>query len=162
MKRTCVYAGSFDPVTLGHEDIIRRAATLCDRLIVTVMVNPAKQGCFTKEERIALLEKVTQGLPNVEIDAWDGLMVDYVQRVGADYVVRGVRGVSDLESESNLAQINARLMPGLETVFLLTRPELGCVSSSAVREAAHFGADYSSFVPARILDDLKEHFDRCK
>lgn len=162
MKRTCVYAGSFDPVTLGHEDIIRRAAALCDRLIVTVMVNPAKQGCFTKEERIALLEKVTQSLPNVEIDAWDGLMVDYVQRVGADFVVRGVRGVSDLESESNLAQINARLMPGLETVFLLTRPELGCVSSSAVREAAHFGADYSSFVPACILDDLKEYFDRCK
>ncbi len=160
MARVCVYAGSFDPVTVGHEDIIRRAAALCDRLLVTVMYNPAKKSCFTVAERLELLTKVTKDMPNVEVDAWDGLMVDYVRKMGADFVVRGIRGVSDLESETNLAQINARLLPGLETVFLTTKPELGCVSSSAVREAALFGADYSSFVPERILADVKAHFDQ--
>lgn len=160
MERVCVFAGSFDPVTVGHEDIIRRAAKLCDRLLVTVMYNPGKTGCFTVAQRVELLSRVTADIPNVEVDAWDGLMVDYVRKMGAGFVVRGIRGVGDLESESTLAQINARLLPGLETVFLLTKPELGCVSSSAVREAALFGADYSSFVPACILADVKAHFDQ--
>lgn len=162
MERICVYAGSFDPVTVGHEDIIRRAAKLCDRLLVTIMYNPNKTGCFTVGERLELLSAVTKSIPNVEVDAWDGLMVDYVRKMGANFVVRGIRGVVDLESESNLAQVNARLMPGLETIFLMTRPELGCVSSSVVREAALFGADYSSFVPASILADVKAHFDHKK
>lgn len=160
MERICVYAGSFDPVTLGHEDIIRRAAKLCDRLLVTVMHNPAKTGCFTVAERVAMLKKVTQDIPQVTVEAWDGLLVDYVRQRGANFVVRGVRGVADLESESTLAQINARLLPGLETILLLTRPELGCISSSAVREAAHFGADYSGFVPACVLADIQAHFDQ--
>lgn len=159
MKRTCVYAGSFDPVTVGHEDIIRRAAALCDQLYVTVMYNLNKQGCFTVAERQKMLSRVTENLPNVQVDAWDGLMVDYVRKVGADFVIRGIRGVGDLESETNLAQINERLMPGLETVFLITRPELACVSSSAVREAALFGADFSSFVPACVYADVKAHFN---
>ncbi len=160
MARTCVFAGSFDPVTVGHLDIIRRAAKLCDRLLVTVMYNPAKQGCFTVEDRLDFLARATVDIPHVEVDAWDGLMVDYVRKMGADFVVRGVRGVSDLESETNLAQINRRLLPGLETVFLPTKPELACVSSSAVREAAFFGADFSSFVPACILVDVKNHFNK--
>ena len=160
MERVCVFAGSFDPVTVGHEDIIRRAAKLCDRLLVTVMYNPGKTGCFPVAQRVELLSRVTADIPNVEVDAWEGLMVDYVRKMGAGFVVRGIRGVGDLESESTLAQINARLLPGLETVFLLTKPELGCVSSSAVREAALFGADYSSFVPACILADVKAHFDQ--
>lgn len=159
MERICVYAGSFDPVTVGHEDIIRRAAKLCDRLLVTVMYNPNKKGCFSVADRLDMLSRVTEAIPNVEVDAWDGLMVDYVRKMGANFVVRGVRGVADLESESNLAQVNARLLPGLETVFLMTKPELGCVSSSVVREAALFGADYSSFVPACVLADVKAHFD---
>lgn len=160
MTRIGVYAGSFDPVTRGHEDIIRRAALLCDRLLVTVMYNPNKQGCFSVEQRLALLQKVTSDIPNVKVDAWDGLLVDYVRQASADFVVRGLRGVRDLESERDLAEINARLLPGLETVFLLSKPELGCVSSSAVREAALFGADYSSFVPECILDDLKAYFKK--
>ena len=158
MARVCVYAGSFDPVTVGHEDIIRRAAKMCDRLIVTVMYNINKKGCFTVEQRMELLTKVAAEFPNVEVDAWDGLMVDYVRKVGADFVVRGLRGVRDLESERDLAEINARLCPGLETVFLLAKPEFGCVSSSALREAAAFGADYSSFVPACILEDMQTYF----
>lgn len=158
MSRICIYAGSFDPVTAGHEDIIRRAAKLCDQLIVTVMYNPNKTGCFPVAKRVELLKTVTAGIANVSVDAWDGLLVDYVRKTNAAFVVRGIRGASDLESETNLAQINARLLPGLETVFLPTRPELGCISSSAVREAALFNADYSSFVPACVLEDIKAYF----
>lgn len=158
MKKICVYAGSFDPVTVGHEDVIRRAAALCDELHVVVMVNVSKKGCFDLEERLALLKRVTAELPNVVVDHWQGLMVEYVRKVGAQFVVRGLRGMADFENEQYLAQINARLLPGLETVFLMTKPEHACVSSSAVREAAHFGADYSSFVPACILKEVQAHF----
>ena len=160
MARICVYAGSFDPVTVGHADIIERAAKLCDKLYVTVMYNPSKNGCFPVELRLEMLQKVTADLNNVEVDAWNGLMVDYVRKMNADFVIRGIRGMADLESESNLAQINARLLPGLETIFLMSQPEHTCISSSAVREAALFGADYSSFVPARIYTDAKAYFDQ--
>lgn len=158
MKRICVYAGSFDPVTVGHEDVIRRAAALCDELHVVVMFNVNKKGCFSAEERLALLQRVTAEIPNIVVDTWQGLMVDYVRQAGAQYVVRGLRGMADFESEQHLAQINARLLPGLETVFLMTKPEHACVSSSVVREAAHFGADYSSFVPSCILEEVRAHF----
>lgn len=160
MSRICVYAGSFDPVTVGHADIIERAAKLCDKLYVTVMYNPSKTSCFSVDERMRLLEKATAGIQNVEVDAWSGLMVDYVRKVGASFVIRGIRGMADLESETNLAQLNARLMPGLETVFLTSRPEHACISSSAVREAAVFDADYSSFVPSCIYEEVKSLFDR--
>lgn len=160
MKHIGVYAGSFDPVTVGHEDIIRRAAKLCDKLYVTVMYNINKQGCFTVAQRLEMLTKVTSSIPNVEVTSWDGLMVDYVRKMGADFVVRGIRGMRDLESERDLAELNARLMPGLETIFLLSKPELGCISSSAVREAALFGADYSGFVPKSVIDDIQTHFSK--
>lgn len=158
MERICVYAGSFDPVTVGHLDIICRAAKLCDKLYVTVMHNPGKKGCFTVQQRMELLSKATEGIPHVEVDAWSGLMVDYVRRVGASFVVRGIRGLTDLENETNLAQVNARLLPGLETVLLPTRPEHACVSSSVVREAALFGADYSGFVPSCVYHDIEDLF----
>ena len=160
MERIGVYAGSFDPVTVGHEDIIRRAAKLCDKLYVTVMYNINKQGCFTVDQRVELLSKVTSSIPNVEVTSWDGLMVDYVRKTGANFVVRGIRGMRDLESERDLAELNARLLPGLETIFLLSKPELGCISSSAVREAALFGADYSGFVPKSVIDDIQTHFSK--
>lgn len=162
MAKICVYAGSFDPVTIGHEDIIRRAAKLCDKLYVTAMYNPAKTGCFTVAQRLELLGRVCRGIPNVEVDAWSGLMVDYVRKMDADFVVRGIRGAADLESESTLAQLNARLLPGLETILLMAKPELACISSSAVREAALFDADFSSFVPACIYPDIKAHFNAKK
>ena len=162
MARICVYAGSFDPVTVGHEDIIRRAAKLCDKLYVTVMYNPAKTGCFTVAQRLDLLSRVCRDIPHVEVDAWSGLMVDYVRKMDANFVVRGVRGAADLEAESSLAQINSRLMPGLETVLLMAKPELGWISSSAVREAALFDADFSSFVPTCVYPDIKVHFNAKK
>lgn len=162
MAKICVYAGSFDPVTVGHEDIIRRAAKLCDKLYVTVMYNPAKTGCFTVAQRLEMLSHVCSDIPNVEVDAWSGLMVDYVRKMDADFVVRGVRGAADLESESALAQLNSRLLPGLETILLTAKPELSCISSSAVREAALFDADFSSFVPTCIYPDIKAHFSAKK
>ena len=158
MARTAVYPGSFDPVTVGHLDVIERAATLFDRVIVAVMHNPAKRGCFAVQERLELIRKATAHLPNVETDAWDGLRAEYMRQTGADCVVRGLRAVSDFENEMVMAQVNAQLLPGLETVFLMTKPEHGCVSSSVVREAASFGADVSAFLPAAIAEDVAAHF----
>ncbi len=160
MTRIAVYAGSFDPVTIGHEDIIRRAARICDQLHVAVMHNVAKRGEFSVEERIALLQKAVGDLPDITISRWDGLMVDYVRHVNANFVIRGIRNSRDFESEKDLAELNSRLLPGLETVFLMTKPEYGCISSSAVREAAAFQADYSSFVPFAVLDDIKAHYNK--
>ncbi len=154
MERICVYPGSFDPVTLGHEDVIRRAAMLFDHLYVAVMHNPKKQGCFTLEERMMLLRKMTAELPNVTVDCWDGLMVDYARSRHAVAVVRGLRAVSDFESEMTMSQVNSHLLPEVETIFLMTRPEHSYISSSAVREAAKFGADIRAFVPTHIADDI--------
>ncbi len=154
MERICVYPGSFDPVTLGHEDVIRRAAMLFDHLYVAVMHNPKKHGCFTLEERMMLLRKMTAGLPNVTVDCWDGLMVDYAHARHAVAVVRGLRAVSDFESEMTMSQVNSHLLPNVETIFLMTRPEHSYISSSAVREAAKFGADIRAFVPTYIADDI--------
>lgn len=158
MERICICPGSYDPVTVGHEDVIRRAAALFDRVIVAVMHNPAKRGCFTVEERLVLLRKTFAGAERIEVDAWDGLLVDYVKKTGAAAVVRGLRRVSDFESELNMAQVNASLLPGMETVFLMTRPEHACVSSTVVREAASFGADVSAYVPGAIAADVQAHF----
>lgn len=160
MERMAVYPGSFDPITLGHLDVIERAARLFDRVVVAVMHNPAKKGCFPVAQRLALISKATAHLPNVTVDAWDGLLVEYVQRTGAACVVRGLRGAADFESESVMAQVNRQLLPGLETVFLAARPEHVHVSSSVVREAAGFGADVGGFVPAAIAADVAEHFNK--
>lgn len=156
--RTAVCPGSFDPITVGHVDVIERAAALFDRVVVAVMHNPAKRGCFPVEERLALIRRAVAHLPNVTVDSWDGLTVAYARKIGADCLVRGLRGAGDFQSESLLAQVNERLAPGLETVFLLSKPEHMCVSSSVVREAASFGADISTFVPAAILADVEQHF----
>ena len=154
-ERIAVYPGSFDPATVGHEDMIRRAAAQFDRLIVAVLHNPAKRGFFPVEERVRMLEKITADLPNVTVDRWDGLLVDFVKKTGATAVVRGLRQVSDFETEMTMAQANSRLLPGMETVFLMTRPEQGCISSSVVREIASFGGDVSQFVPARVAEDIR-------
>ena len=153
-ERVAVYPGSFDPATVGHEDMIRRAAALFDRLIVAVLNNPSKRGCFPVEERVRMLGKIVAGLPNVTVARWDGLLVDFVRQQGACAVVRGLRQVSDFETEMTMAQANSRLLPGMETIFLMTRPEQGCISSSVVREIATFGGDVSQFVPGCIAEDV--------
>lgn len=158
MARICVYPGSFDPLTVGHLDVIRRAAALFDGVIVAVLHNPAKRGCFPVAQRLDLIRRAVEGVPGVTVDTWDGLLVDYMRRTGACAVVRGLRAVSDFESEMTMAQVNSQLLPGMETLFLMTKPEHSCISSSVVREAASFGADISAFVPESIADEVARHF----
>lgn len=158
MERTCICPGSYDPITLGHVDVIRRAAQLFDRVIVAVLHNPAKQGCFGVEERLAMIRSACADIPQVQAAAFAGLTVDAVRQTGACAVVRGLRSISDYESEKTMAQLNAELLPGAETVFLMTKPEHGHVSSSAVREIAAFGGDFSAYVPACNVAAIKARF----
>ena len=150
----CVYPGSFDPVTVGHLDLIERASSLFDQVVVAVLHNPAKTGCFTVEERIRLLQKACGHLSNVTFDRFDGLLVDYMHERGAQVVLRGVRGSKDFDSEMVMAQLNHQLAPDVETLFMATRPEHAHISSSAVREIAMFGGDFSPFVPQTIAEDV--------
>ncbi|MGN0778087.1 MAG: pantetheine-phosphate adenylyltransferase [Aristaeellaceae bacterium] len=160
MERICVYPGSFDPITIGHMDVIQRACKLFDRVVVAVLHNPAKRGCFSVQERVQLIGKACADMPQVSVDSFDGLLAAYMRQTGASCVVRGLRAISDFETEQTMAQLNAQLLPGMETVFLMTKPEHGCISSSAVREIAAFGGDVQAYVPAAILLDVQAHFSR--
>ncbi len=160
MERICVYPGSFDPITVGHLDVIRRAAGLFDRVVVAVLRNPGKAGCFPIEERLSMIADACQEMPSVSVDAFDGLLADYMRRTEASAVVRGLRSAADFESEQTMAHLNARLLPGMETVFLAARPEHACVSSSAVREIACFGGDIGQYVPDAILARVRAHFQQ--
>ena len=154
----CLYPGSFDPVTLGHLDIIRRAAAIFDTVVVGVLHNPDKQGLFSVGQRVDMLERACAEIPNVKIIAWPGLLADLTRETGIRAVVRGVRNTADLDSESTMAHINGRLDPGLETLFLPASPERADVSASMVRQLASFGADISSFVPSQVLPDILAAF----
>ena len=158
MERIAVYPGSFDPVTTGHMDLIRRAAVLFDKVYVCVLHSPVKKGCFPVERRVELLRAACAGLPNVTVDADTGLTVDYARRVGACALLRGLRSEKDYQAEEELAQLNRRLAPELETVFLLSAPEHRCVSSSAVRELAGYQGDLTGFVPEEIKEAVLERF----
>ena len=153
-KHCCLYPGSFDPVTLGHLDIIRRAASIFDTVVVGVLHNPDKQGRFSVEDRMDMLKRVCEGIPNVEIIAWPGLLAQLTRESGLRVVVRGVRGIADLDSETTMAHINGQLDPGLETVFLPASPGRADVSASMVRQLAQFGADISNYVPSQVLPDI--------
>ena len=155
MKGLCVYPGSFDPPTIGHLDLIERGARIFPELIVAVLQNPAKKNAFTVEQRMDMLRRACAPLPNVRIDAFGGLLVDYLRKTGAETVLRGVRTVNDFETEFQMAQINRQLFPKVETLLLPASPEEGFISSSAVREIAYFGGDITPFVPAEILEDIK-------
>ena len=152
--KSAIYPGSFDPVTNGHLNIIRRAAGIFDRLTVCVMVNGAKHPMFTPEERVALLQRVTKDLPNVEIEHSDELLADYAKRKQCGVVVKGLRAVSDFEHEFQMALINHKLNPGLDTMFLTTEHQFMYLSSSIVKEMAYYGADLHGFVPDAIIDDV--------
>ena len=154
----CLYPGSFDPVTNGHMDIIRLAAGMFDTLVVGVLHNPEKTGCFPVEKRVALLEKACRGLPNVRVIAYGGLLADLAREQGISTVVRGVRGSADLENEMQMARINRRLCPGLETILLPASPECQEISASLVRQLASFGAELSPFVPQEALPDILAAF----
>jgi pantetheine-phosphate adenylyltransferase len=150
-----LYPGTFDILTHGHLDIIRRAASLFDRLIVCVAQNEAKNPLFTTEERIQMLRETVSELPNVEISAFDGLTVTFAQSVGASVIVRGLRAVSDFEYELMMSLMNKQLAPGIETVFLTASSDQIFLSSSVVREVGRLGGDIDTFVPRPVAEVLR-------
>ena len=152
--RKGIYPGSFDPVTLGHLDIIHRAAELVDELVIAILHNSSKKGLFTTEERIALLKRVTEDIPNIKVISFDGLLVDCAIQYGTKTIIRGLRAVTDFEYELQLAQTNKRLRPDIDTIFLTTNVKYSYLSSSVVREVASYGGDISHFVPEKIIDDV--------
>ena len=162
MERICVYPGSFDPVTTGHMDVIERACRQWDRVIVAVLRNPAKPGCFSVPQRMELLKKACAHLPQVTVASFDGLTVDFVRSCGARTMVRGLRSAQDFDSERSLAHVNEAIAPEIETVFLMCRPEHSHVSSSAVREMASYGAPVTGFVPAALEKEICAGIALCR
>ena len=156
--KTAVYPGSFDPVTLGHLDIIRRSARVFDRLIVGVLCNDAKNPLFSVDERVSMLRELTKDMPNVVVTSFDGLMIDYMKQIDANIVIRGLRAVTDFEYELQIAQVNHVEAPELETIFLTTNLKYSYLSSSVVKEFASYGADISKFVPAQFIDRVYDKF----
>ena len=156
--KTAIYPGSFDPITLGHLNIIKRAAVCFDKLIVCVMVNSEKvnRGLFTEAERVELIRRVVAKLPNVEVDSSSTLIAEYARQKKACTLVKGLRAVSDYENELQMALINRKLNPRLETMFLPSSTKYTYVSSSMVKEMARYGADLSDFVPREIIADIQE------
>ncbi|MCI9118985.1 MAG: pantetheine-phosphate adenylyltransferase [Flavonifractor sp.] len=156
--KTAIYPGSFDPITLGHLNIIKRAAVCFDRLIVCVMVNSEKvnSGLFRPEERAELIRRVVSKLPNVEVDCSDTLLAEYARQRRACTLVKGLRAVSDYENELQMALINRKINPRLETMFLPSSAKYTYVSSSVVKEMARYGADLSDFLPREIIADVNE------
>ena len=159
--KTAIYPGSFDPITLGHLNIIKRAAVCFDKLIVCVMVNSEKvnRGLFTPEERVELIRRVVAKLPNVEADCSSTLIAEYARQKRACTLVKGLRAVSDNENELQMALINRKLNPRLETMFLPSSAKYTYVSSSMVKEMARYGAELSDFVPREIIGDVQRKMD---
>jgi pantetheine-phosphate adenylyltransferase len=148
--RTAIYPGSFDPLTNGHLDVVQRAAKLFDRVIVAVAKNESKNPLFTLKERVTLVKKAVTGLPNVETDSFDGLLVEYVASKNARAVVRGLRAVSDFEFEFQLALMNRKLDENIETIFMMPKDTYTFLSSRIVKEIARLGGDISQFVPTNV------------
>ena len=157
MKTKALYSGSFDPLTMGHLDIIMRAAKLYDELVIGVISNPGKQSMFTLEEREEMLRETVKGLDHVSVDHFSGLLADYVNRNGFDVVVRGLRSTTDFDYEIQMAQMNDRLFnDSVETVFLMTDPKYSYISSSVVKEVFALGGDIDGLVPDEILKRMKK------
>lgn len=158
MTRIAIYPGSFDPPTRGHEDLIRRALGLADRVIVAVAINPNKAPLFSVEERLQLLESAIGREPRIELASFSGLLADFARRREATMVVRGLRAVSDFESEFQMALMNRRLNPDLETVFLVPALDLTYLSSSLVREVGRFGGNLEGLVAPTVAEALRQRF----
>ena len=149
--RKAVFAGSFDPITLGHEDVVRRSVSLFDEVVVAVGVNSAKKSRFSTEDRIAMLKAVFADLPNVKVQSYSGLTADFCNEIGSGWLLRGVRNSSDFEYECTIAQMTKKLSPNLETTVLFTLEEYSSISSTVVREIIANGGDVSAFVPTAAL-----------
>lgn len=158
--KIAIYPGSFDPVTSGHLNIIQRAANIFDKLIVCVMVNAGKNPMFTLEERVELIRRVTKSLPNVEVDSSSELLADYAKRRGSCVIVKGLRASSDFENEFQMALINHKINPELDTMFLPAESQYLYLSSSTVKELGTYGVDLSDFLPKEIIPDFQERIEK--
>ena len=154
--KIAIYPGSFDPITSGHLNIIQRAANIFDRLIVCVMVNSSKVPMFTRDERVALIRRVVGNLPNVEVDSSDELLADYAKRKGGCVIIKGLRAGSDFENEFQMALINHKINPNLDTMFLTAEHQYMYLSSSTVKELGKYDVDLSDFLPEQIITDFKQ------
>jgi len=155
-----VYPGSFDPVTNGHLDIIERASKIFDKLIVAVLVNPNKTPVFDIEERVELLKETTEHLPNVEVKAFKGLLIDFMKQENAKVIVKGLRAVSDFEYEFQMALLNKKLEPSIETIFMMTNSKYSYLSSSMVKEVARFGGCIEDLVPEKIAKKVMKKLNK--
>ena len=158
MKLTAVYPGTFDPITNGHLDIISRGGTLFDRIIVAILSNPEKDPLFPLDERVDILRAVVGKRPGVAVEVFDGLLVEYARERGAQVIVRGLRALSDFEYEFQMTQMNQRLEPGIQTVFMMPSETYSYVSSRLVKEVARLGGDVTGLVPAEVSTRLKRRF----
>ena len=156
--RRAVYAGSFDPVTRGHLDLICRAARLFDQVVVAVGVHPTRRPLFTVDERLAMLSKAASGLNNIEVTSFDGLLIDFCKRIDANILIRGLRHSMDFEYELQIAQANADMAPDVETIFLPTANKYGFITASLVREIASHGGDVRRYVPENVVESLVAKF----
>lgn len=154
--KIAIYPGSFDPITSGHLNIIQRAANIFDRLIVSVMVNPSKFPMFSREERVELIRRVVNGIENVEVDSSDELLAEYAKRKGSCVIVKGLRAGSDFENEFQMALINHKINPTLDTMFLTSEHQYMYLSSSTVKELGGYDVDLSDFLPEQIIPDFKQ------
>ena len=154
--KIAIYPGSFDPVTIGHLNIIQRAANIFDKLIVCVMVNSGKNPVFTQEERVELIRRVTRDIPNVEVDSSSELLAEYARRRGSCVIVKGLRAGSDFENEFQMALINKKINPELDTMFLTAESQYMYLSSSMVKELGSYGVDLSDFLPKEIISDFQK------
>ena len=157
-----IYPGSFDPVTLGHLDIIRRSASIADELIVGILNNKAKTPLFSVGERVRMLEEVTKDFPNVKIIPFEGLLVEFAKQMDAKVIVRGLRAITDFEYELQMSQTNQKIEPEIETLFLTPSLEFSFLSSTTVKEVASFGGDITQFVPEVIVKKIKEKIEERK
>ena len=158
MKKA-VYPGSFDPITFGHLDIITRSAKMVDELVIAVLRNSAKNSLFSLEERVNMIRELVKDLPNVKVETFDGLLVEYMREIDATIIVRGLRAVTDFEYELQIGQMNHVLNEEAETIFLMTNLKYSYLSSSLVKEIASYGGDISKFVPEEIIDRIYEKYN---
>ena len=160
--KIAVYPGSFDPITLGHLDIITRSAKIVDELVIGVLRNSAKNSLFSLEERVSMIREMTKDLPNVRVESFDGLLVDYMNEIGATIIIRGLRAVTDFEYELQIAQTNHVQNENIETIFLITNLKYSYLSSTIVKEFASYGGDISKFVPEEIIDQIYAKYNNVK
>ena len=160
--KIAIYPGSFDPVTSGHLNIIRRSASIFDKLIVCVMVNGGKAPMFSLEERVRFIRRVTEDLPNVEVDCSNELLAEYAKRKGSCVIVKGLRAGSDFENEFQMALINHKINPNLDTMFLTSEHQYMYLSSSAVKELGRYDVDLSDFLPEQIIPDFRKRIEELR